>query len=60
VIGYARDTEGNPGVPGRVSGGGGSWNVTLPGLRPHGMNCYGTLPGGSGQYGGGFRLVITY
>jgi hypothetical protein len=35
-----------PRVPG---GGGGSWNVTLPGLRPHGMNCYGTLPIGSGQ-----------
>jgi transposase len=24
------------------------------------MNCYGTLPGGSGQYRGGFRLPFTY
>jgi hypothetical protein len=34
--------RGYPGVP----EGGGSWNVTVSGLKPHGMNCYGTLPMG--------------
>jgi hypothetical protein len=49
-----------PRVPRGTRGEGGSWNVTLPGLRPHGMNCYGTLPVGSGQYCGGLRLPFTY
>jgi hypothetical protein len=51
-----------PGYPGGGGGGVMERNAarTLPGLRPRGMNCYGTLSVGSRQYCGGLRLPFTY